>query len=141
MIKTQTSYLNSVFLLPPVPCIFFLHHNKGIKRQDNLLIVKKFCGSFSVEINSIDLNKAVYAYFRKPGTYYKNQTLQNVGLPPVKQSSILIHFSSLKYTENIYLMSATNQNYKPNTFHQTELIVTYNVLAPVTLPFFKHWMN
>lgn len=38
-------------------------------------------------------------------------------------------------------MSATNQNYKPNTFHQTELIVTYNVLAPVTPPFFKHWMN
>lgn len=119
---------------------FFLHHNKGIKRQDNLLIVEKFCSSF-VEINSIDLNKAVYAYFRKPGTYYKNQTLQIVGLPPVKQSSILIHFSSLKYTENMYLMSATNQNYKPNTFHQTELIITYNVLAPLTPPFFKHWMN
>lgn len=33
-------------------------------------------------------------------------------------------------------MNATNQNDKPYTFHQTELMVVYNVLAPLIPPSF-----
>lgn len=42
--------------------------NKGVKRLDNLSYFKVLEVP-SVEINSIDLNMAVYAYFRKPGPY------------------------------------------------------------------------
>lgn len=37
------------------------------------MTVKKFWDFFSVEMNSLELNKTVYAYFKKPGAY-ENQT-------------------------------------------------------------------